>query len=239
MYTLLMRVGLYAVTLTLVGMRTVRARANASLLVLALTQVFSTSVAFAAPETPDPDLSVQSAAESEPGDKRKLELLEVTEPKGPLPTQSGVVKRARDIFYPYQSSVSPRAGAGVSSRKVSNENAFYFVGLSYMLDSPHSRHHEFGIDLTSQSHGLFHAAYKWVFDHNSAFRPHLKFGTTVMLVPSEQLGTFLKASNYQLRGAAGFEKLLKAPMSLRCDLEAAWISGGYAAAFSLGYSWAW
>jgi hypothetical protein len=42
-----------------------------------------------------------------------------------------------------------------------------------------------------------------------------------------------------LRVAGGFERLLKAPMSLRIDLEAALTSGGYECALALGYSWAW
>ncbi|HEX4924995.1 MAG TPA: hypothetical protein VFV50_12955 [Bdellovibrionales bacterium] len=200
--------------------------------------------AFAAPETPDPDLSSSEHA-PESGDTKKLELLEVTKPPPPKggasgdSDRSGQARRGGEIFFPYQSAVSPRVGVGTGSRKVSNENVFYFVGLNYMLDSPHNRHFEVGVDLTSQSHGLLHLAYKWIYDHNSSFRPYWKAGPTIMLVPNEQLGTFLKPANFQARAGVGFEKLLRIPMSLRADLETAWISGGYEVALAFGYSWAW
>jgi len=107
-----------------------------------------------------------------------------------------------------------------------------------MFDSPTSRHVEVGFDLKSESHGLLHIGYKWVFHHNSAFRPYFKAGPTVIMNPNEQLGTFLKPENYQARLAGGFEKLLKVPMSLRFDLEAALGSGRTEFASALGYSWA-
>ncbi|MEQ1875021.1 MAG: hypothetical protein ABL958_00150 [Bdellovibrionia bacterium] len=216
MYTLLMRVGPFALTLTLV-----------------LTCAFRS---YAATSTSAPELSTSEDQQPEQESSANIEGVTITQPP---PLTARAKTTSTEIFFPYQSSVSPRAGVGSHTRRPTNEPYFYFVGLNLMFDSPNNRHIEVGVDLTSESHGLLHIGHKWVFQHNSAFRPYFKIGPTVALVPNEQLGTFLKYENYQARVAGGFEKLLKVPMSLRFDLEAALCSGRAEFATALGYSWAW
>ena len=108
-----------------------------------------------------------------------------------------------------------------------------------MADSPNSRHLEVGVDLTSESRGLLNVGLKWVYNRNAAMRPYFKMGPSVVLNPTEQLGTFLKHDNYQARVAGGFERLSKVPMSVRFDVEAALGSGVFIAVAAIGYSWAW
>jgi hypothetical protein len=108
-----------------------------------------------------------------------------------------------------------------------------------MLDSPNNKHFEVGIDLASEAYGLLHIGHKWVYNRNSAFRPYFKVGPTIMLRPEQQLATFLSPANFQLRLCGGFEKLIRVPMSLRFDIETAWVSGGYEAVVAIGYAWAW
>lgn len=205
----------------------------ALLLTFVLSAHFSAS---AAPKTDAPLLS--TSEDQQPGESQtqSLEGVSITEPP---PAKAKTIHASTEIFFPYQSSVSPRAGVGTHTRRPSDSPYFYFVGLNLMFDSPTSRHVEVGVDLTSESHGLLHLAYKWVYNHNSSFRPFLKIGPSIVLNPSEQLGTFLKPENYQARIGGGIEKLLKVPMSIRIDLEAALGSGRADFASGLGYSWAW
>jgi hypothetical protein len=196
-----------------------------------------TSVALAAPVQTAPELDAvdKASPENSPVPAPALETLNVTQP--PPFKKEMVASNSQDIFFPYQSSVSPRVGAGTKNQGATN--GFYFLGLNYMLESATKKHFEVGVDLTSDTLGLLHLARKWVFNSTTAFRPYVKAGPTIKLVADQQLATFLKVENYQLRVAGGFERLLKAPMSLRIDLEAALTSGGYECALALGYSWAW
>jgi hypothetical protein len=204
-----------------------------------LQLIFSVPFAHAALDV-DPSTVVEpnSETQAEPSDVSPAvkEMSIAIPPARKSELKSG---EASEIFYPYQTSISPRLGWGSDSKLLSSYTFFYFFGFNYALPNQNGRHWEVGFDVNNDGTGVLALGKKMVANYNSAIRPYFKYGAAVKMMPSEQLNTLLKYENYQLRASAGFEYFLTHPMSARVDFEAfaALKFVGFQAV--MGYSWAW
>jgi hypothetical protein len=153
--------------------------------------------------------------------------------------ETGQRPARKEVFYPFQTSMSPRFGLGYKSKSENDIPIFFLFGINYMLESSSNRHLEIGADLNSDTTGTFTAACRWIYRAGAAVRPFMKIGPSLTARPTEQLGTFVKIENYKVRGAGGFEYLLESPMSARLEIELAVGMKAVEGAFLVGYSWAW
>jgi hypothetical protein len=205
--------------------------------------ILTSSVAWAATDQPDPNLSNTATEGTETnGEVEKnvdTQTIDITQPKAATAEQKLLIQDEQEAFYPFQSSISPRLGAVLMDSSISSNTKMYLLGFNYMADSPLSEHWEAGADLISNSSGYFHGGKKWVYRHHTSFRPFLKAALAVLVEPGKALGSFVEYKNYQVRLAGGAELLINSPMSLRADLEAGFSLKGTWAAFILGYSYAW
>ena len=163
--------------------------------------------------------------------------MSITEPP-PLKTSS-IEKKTVEIFYPYQSSLSPRLGMGSDSQLFPSYTFYYLLGVHYMLPNQNGRHWEVGVDAINNGTGRLTLGKKFVSNHNGASRPYFKVAAGVKLDPSEQFNTILKLDFYQLRVATGFEYFLAHPISARVDFEGFVTTKSSGIQVVMGYSWAW
>ncbi len=212
-----------------------RERRPVQLLTLVLVAL-APQPARAAPAPIDPKLEIPAedaggAPEKAPAEK--IETIDIAPaPGGGAP--GGVV--GGEYFFPYRESMSPRLGAILDGE--GGERALYSVGFQLLYQTRTLRSYEGGLDLVSDGTGRAHFARRW-FHARSRLRPYSKAGLGVKLIPKDGLATVLKPDNWQARGAVGLERLLLAPLSFRCELEAALGTGGFELALTAGYSWAW
>lgn len=204
-------------------------------LVLFVTFAVS-SVAHAIPNSPALDFENPSppppeATESD--DVAKKAAIDITEPPPPTFERSEA-----EYFYPYRHALSFRGGAVIDSGN-GQAGPIGLMGVQYLFPiSNPLRQIEIGADLLSSSNGSIHAAQRFI--HSRArLRPYSKMGLGIKIVPSEQLTTFLKYQNFQIRGATGIERLVYKTTSLRAELELVAGTVGIQGIATLGYVWAW
>ncbi len=140
--------------------------------VVLVTLTLVATSARAAPADLAPDLDSDQQEESPLSPTPEVQAFDISQP----PYRPKEKAFAQETFFPYQSSVSPRAGVGLKNQGLKN---YYIIGMNYMTDSSSSKHFEFGVDLTAEAYGLLHIARKWIYNHTSAFRPFLKVGPSI------------------------------------------------------------
>jgi hypothetical protein len=144
------------------------------------------------------------------------------------------------VYFPYQSSVSPRLGFGTDTNRLREGNIYYyFYGLQYQLPNDQGIHWEATADVINDGTGVISVGRKLRLTPTEATRPYFKLAGAIHINPSEQLTTFLRSENFQLRPSAGFEYFLQHPSSVRVELET-WFSLRYMGLhLSVGYAYAW
>jgi hypothetical protein len=113
MYTLLMRLGPFATLMTLV----------------IFSLLAKPDRLRAAPTEPQPTLETTDEVKNQNDqseDPQLLQVLDITQPAKKTTQQKRV---ERDVFFPYQSSISPRLGTGL---KNVGSSSFYFLGVNYV-----------------------------------------------------------------------------------------------------------
>jgi hypothetical protein len=198
------------------------------------------SPTFAAPAPPQPDLDqpIEAETQSAEPDKSKTDTITITPVPVPASESDGGVVGS-EYFYRYRNSMSPRVGMVFNSDEYTEDKRILFlVGFQFFYQTRSQKSYESGLDLVSNSTGRAHFQRRWIFSR-TRFRPYTKAGLGVKLVPRDGLATILKFTNFEARGAIGFERLLLAPLSLRMELELTAGPREFEAIASAGYSWAW
>lgn len=217
-----------------------RRRCHPQLLTLVLVLSLS-SIAMAAPPPPEPDLDPPTRSESAPAEKIEAtvsETIDIT-PVGDIDSDTDVRTTSNEYFFPYRRSISPRVGSVFNTDEYADERRLLFLaGFQYLYQSKRLKNYEAGLDLISNGTGRAHFGRRWI-HARTRFRPYSKAGAGFKLVPEDGLATVLKLENWNVRGAVGFERLLLAPLSLRCDLELVVGPSDLEMIAALGYSWAW
>lgn len=197
--------------------------------------------ALAAPNPPQPNLDEpekETLGEPSPQDLESTGTINITPPPALTNVSSrGVV--SSEYFYRYRNSLSPRAGMVLNSEAYAQDKRFlYIVGFQYLFPTHDLRDFEAGADVVSDGTGRAMFARRWIYSR-TRFRPYTKAGGGVKIIPADGLTTFIRLENLQARAAIGAERLLLAPMSLRCEFEVTVGMKGYEALLTAGYSWAW
>lgn len=192
----------------------------------------------AAVSQPTPDY-IEPASPTDPpadpsADVMTRQSLDIANP--PLPPRSRDVS---EYFHRYRRSLTIRVGP---YRELDENNRGMIYGLIYNFPAFGLQSLEAGADLLSGGSGALHLAKRFEFSR-SRFRPFLKagvgVGVGVRVVPSEQLTSFLKGANYQLRGGGGFEISIRHAESVRVDAALLLMSETQQILGTIGYVWAW
>ncbi len=179
---------------------------------------------------------IKETKNSEEGSPKGLEDMRIS----PVPkVQVGTGRKGtEEVYFPYRSSISPRLGFGTESKKLSKNEYHYLYGLLFQFPSDHAEHWEAGADVINDGKGVLSIGWKKRYRPTEAVRPYTKIGFAVRVDPSEQLTTFLRNENFQIRPATGFEYFLEHPSSIRLELET-WISRSELGLhLCMGYSYA-
>lgn len=200
-----------------------------------MTLVVSCS-AVASPHSNAPESDTETATEQ---DSKPVETLEeqgfiVTQP----PSQE-TQKQETVYYYPYRQSMAPRFGLFIDPDELKDEGLEYFLGITYLQPRLRQPQLEYSADMVSNSTGLISAAFRWTLYATNSFRPFFKAGLTHHWISEERLASLSNFENYYVRGSAGLEDLLKAPVSVRLEFELLVGTEGFLSLLSLGYSWGW
>ncbi len=190
---------------------------------------------WAAKQDPSPDFTQETEVDDsreQQSSKADLDYVNVAEPPPLIPSQ-----KDQEYFYPYSRALSARFGATVDTQKKSDSTVLYLGGVIFLYRLRPNEFYDFGFDVRSDSNGTIHTERRWIFGRAKT-RNYIKAGVGLNLVPDDQLATFLKFKNYQIRGAVGFERTFYNPMSLRYEFELL-VGQGIGAILSFGYSWGW
>lgn len=208
------------------------------LVLVALSFLFSllfVKQSWAAKEDPSPDFTEAPDSQDSLERKNGIERLESVDIATPPPLI--LRHQEREYFYPFSRTLSARFGAVLDSQKYSEKGVLLLAGVIYLYRHRQNEYYDFGFDVRNDAFGTFHVQRRWI-SGRAATRPYFKAGFGLNLVPADQLATFLKIKNYQLRGGVGLEKIFIAPMSFRYELELLQ-SESTAIILSIGYSWGW
>jgi hypothetical protein len=204
-----------------------------------LSVVVLSSTAFAAALPPSPELA-DPLAQDEPvtstQDEAIKQTLDIGQP--PPPGPRAAFQDREDFFYRYRKAITVRGGFLAATKEVDMKNTFTLLGIQYRFPNRNLTSFELGADLLLDGPGVLHVARRWEFSR-TANRPYFKGGLGVQVVSEEQLVTFLKLSNYQLRGAAGFEHSVNETQSARFELELMITTKVVQAIASFGYVFGW
>lgn len=200
-----------------------------------LVSILFVKQSWAAKEDPSPDFTEapepKDGLDQQNGNER-LESVDIAKPP-PLILRH----QEKEYFYPYSRTLSARLGGVFDSQNFSNNGILLLAGVSYLYRRLQNEYYDIGFDIRNDPFGTIHAERRWI-SGRAAARPYMKAGLGLNLVPSDQLATFLKIKNYQIRGAIGIEKIFIPPMSFRYEFE---ILQGESTTIILsgGYSWGW
>ncbi len=197
--------------------------------------ILFTANVFAATETSTSEIKETQ----KPEDQVPAGLPDMNISPTPYVNPAKIKNTQEEVYFPYESSLSPRLGMGTDTDRLRRNAYYYFYGLQYQFPSDNARHWEAGADVMDDGTGILSVGRKFRMNATEGFRPYFKVTGALHAIPSEELTTFLRTDNLQLRPSLGFESFLQHPSSVRVELET-WI-GLKQLGFhiSLGYSYAW
>jgi hypothetical protein len=178
------------------------------------------------------EVGVESQSESQPNliDSNNLVVTPVE--------LSAQEKKEISYLYPYQQSISPRVILIADLDQLrAGEGLPYGLGVGYLAPRKRQPQWEAGAELYSTSDGQIYASARWVQFPDNYFRPYTKLGLSHVWRADEKLASFGNWKNYYLRGAVGFEDVIKPPMSVLLELSLAVSTEETQLQFSFGYSW--
>ena len=150
----------------------------------------------------------------------------------PAPPFTPDAANAKDYFFKYRNAVTIRSGVE------DTQNPGPVLGVLLLYSTRELKSFEAGADLSRDGNGTLHIAVRHLLERER-IRWFYKYGTGIRVVASDQLVTFLRLKNWQLRGGGGFEWTLSDPISLRFDLEAILGSEKLSALGTVGLAFAW
>ena len=225
----------------------------ASLLVLSVCLPCKSHAAKSAPvpNLSDPRPPPTKLPEFTPAQEAARKSIDIAQPP---PIVIRPPNQSDEFFYHFRKSLTVRSGIVYLSKpeessddgslgdsgNISSDGKqlLSILGVEYMFPDADLRSWESGADLISDGSGVLHIARRFELSR-SRFRPFYKLGVGVRVIPSEQLVTFIRLSNYQLRAAFGFEHSVGARQSLRVDFEGLVATTQLQAGCTIGYVWAW
>lgn len=174
------------------------------------------SRALAAKALGSPNLDDPADAAAPPENEGEMRKSIDIAPPPPIPPG---MERKQEYFHKYRQALTAQLG-GVYDTKAKSDGTDMLsrLGAQYMFTTESRLNFEAGADLLSDGSGAIHVAQRKVYGQ-SRFRPYIKAGVGVRIVPSDQLATFLRHENYQLRLAGGFEHLVRDPYGFRLEAE--------------------
>lgn len=188
---------------------------------------------------PSPDFTdtapVEESSDLDPMVKDSVDLTKVP------PAPPSGLRAPPEYFYRYRRAITARVGLLYDTKASEDTNTHTLLGVQYLFPGPELKSYEAGADILSDGTGVAHAARRFIYSRTK-FRPYTKAGVGVRIVPSDQLATFIRYENYQLRAAAGFEYLFFVygkEMNVRLETEVTASFRSVQADATIGHVWAW
>lgn len=210
-------------------------RAITLTLVYVLT-VSAPTLARAAKTSPSPEKSLDSREDTtvpSPEELARAEQVEISEPPAQTAAQQ---TNTLSYYFRYRQSITVRGG--LEERFNDTGSPGSVLSVLYWFPRRDLRGIEGGADLQSDGVGTIHIASRNVVG-KGRWRGFHKLGGGVRIVPSDQLVTFLRLKNWQLRMSGGVECSISDPYSLRLDLDGTLSTERMAALLTLGVAWNW
>lgn len=200
--------------------------------------VGKTNSVWGANASPNPDFVDPVPKEKPLTEEQKAQKASVDIAPEPPAPPSAALKIG--YFHKYRSGLSALVFGGADSKNYQDGKSPVFSRLSLQYLFPTQELHalEAGADLQSDGSGALGLSYRWIFSR-TLFRPYTKLGAAIRIEPADQLAALLRIKNYQVRGSAGFERTIKAPISMRLDAELVVGARAVEALAGLGLVWAW
>ncbi len=201
-----------------------------------LAAILSTS-AWAAKPAPSPEDSLDTPAAPPtaalPAELERARQVQVTQPPAELNTETA---REQAYFFRFRQSITVRGGLEERFNDIGSPGSV--LSVLYWFPRKDLRGIEAGADLQSSGNGTLHFASRSVVG-NGRWRGFHKLGGGVRVVPTDQLVTFLRLKNWQLRMSGGVEYSLSDPYTLRLDLDGTISTELMAALITFGVAWNW
>jgi hypothetical protein len=153
-----------------------------------------------------------------------------------IATPRAIPDRPIETIYSYRRGLTVRAGWETTPK--TTKALLGIAGAQVLYFGRELKLYEFGADLFGDGEGALHAARRWIYGQ-SQFRPYVKAGAGIRIVPKEQLATAIRIENVQLRAAAGFEQILSGTISYRIEAEASYATDRFDSWLTAGLVWPW
>ncbi len=189
----------------------------------------SSSTAWAAKTPTAPDLSDAKHPDVPPTveELERAKIVNIT----PAPSVSRKLSDPDAYYHKFRSSLSLRAGAEWALSNLQNPGLGF--GVLYAFPLADLRGVEAGADVSADGNGTLHFARRNV-TGNERLRWFYKYGGGVRIVGRDQLVTFLRLRNWQVRVGGGFELTTFDPISIRVDVESIFATESVKALATLG-----
>ena len=195
----------------------------------------SVNIAVAAPQQ-DVQLEIVPEAEEQTVDTNSL-----SDEKGVIvstPTEDSDQQKVR-YFYPYRQSMSPKLGILLDPDMLRESEVPLALGIRYMLPRRRSPQWEIGFDILTEEGAHVYLGKRFITNPRRPFRPYFTVSGMLSAQAEERLATITDFKNYYVKLGAGFEDIIKLPMSVRIEVEFAVGLERQFAIFNFGYSWGW
>jgi len=189
----------------------------------------------------NPDLQSSSPPPSKKNSPDPLKTLDITVPEKKSDNKNLINASATSsYYYPFRQSVSPRVGLVLDPKELQSDFHLVFLfGVTYLLPSDNGRHWELGFDAHTGGTGYVQIGRRFVYQRTEKFRPFIRPGIAMKLKSQEGVASIVNIRNVQLRVAAGFEDLIKSPLSAAIGVELGVNAEGGFLVLAIGYAWAW
>ncbi len=157
-----------------------------------------------APTPADVNTATSTQSEAQPASSAEIQRAKELDWTFPKENDEKLAQRAtaREFFYHYRQSLSAMAGPAYRTDAIQDPDTQ--LSLKYWRQPTDGLSLEAGADLVSDGTGALHLSKKSNTGRGQ-LRGYLSYGLAIRIVPNEQLVTFLKIQNWQIRGAMGAE----------------------------------
>jgi len=172
-------------------------------ILVCMTLAYSPEVQ-SAPTPADVNAATSTQSEAQPASSAEIQRAKELDWTYPKESDERLAQRAteREFFYHYRQSLSAMVGPAYRTDAIQDPDTQ--LSLKYWRQPTDGVSLEAGADLVSDGTGALHVSKK----NNTGrgqLRGYLSYGLAIRIVPNEQLVTFLKIQNWQIRGAMGAE----------------------------------
>lgn len=193
-------------------------------------------LASAAKTSPSPEDSLDTPETTTVPSPEELERAGQVEISEPRSEAGGKSQTPQAYYFRYRQSITVRGGIEEKFNDIGSPGSI--LSVLYWFPRKDLRGIEGGADLQSDGSGTIHIASRNVIG-KGRWRGFHKLGGGVRIVPSDQMVTFLRLKNWQLRMSGGVEYSISDPYTLRLDIDGTLSSERMAALVTLGVAWNW